>query len=40
MNRLEPISGRYVTVDIQGEAHRIFFEEAGEGVPLICLHIC
>ncbi len=38
MNRLEPISGRYVTVDIQGEAHRTFFEEAGEGVPLICLH--
>lgn len=38
MNRLEPISGRYVTVDIQGEAHRIFFEEAGQGVPLICLH--
>jgi len=34
MAQLEPISGRYVRV---GE-HRIFFEEAGQGIPLLCLH--
>ena len=36
--RIEPIVGRYVHLDIEGVAHRIYFEEAGEGVPLVCLH--
>ena len=36
--RIEPTVGRYVHVDIGGRAHRIYFEEAGEGVPLLCLH--
>jgi len=35
---VEPITGRYLKVAIGGEDHRIFFEEAGEGVPLLCLH--
>lgn len=30
--------GRYVTVDVDGVAHRIFYESAGEGIPLVCLH--
>ena len=30
----EPIVGRYVAVD----DCRIFFEEAGKGIPLLCLH--
>ena len=34
MTNVEPIVGRYVTV----HEHRIFFEEAGEGIPLLCLH--
>jgi pimeloyl-ACP methyl ester carboxylesterase len=34
----EPIQGRYLTVDIDGAAHRIFIEEAGQGTPLLCLH--
>jgi pimeloyl-ACP methyl ester carboxylesterase len=34
----EPIIGRYFTVDIDGSAHRIFVEEAGRGLPLLCLH--
>jgi pimeloyl-ACP methyl ester carboxylesterase len=34
----EPIAGRYFSVDIDGVAHRIFVEEAGAGVPLLCLH--
>ena len=35
---LEPIVGRYVRLDIEGRAHRIYFEEAGQGIPLVCLH--
>ncbi|WP_439155891.1 alpha/beta fold hydrolase [Yoonia sp.] len=35
---IEPITGRYVTVAIQGAARRIYFEEAGQGRPVICLH--
>jgi len=35
---MEPIVGRYLTLQVDGQTHRIFFEEAGEGVPLLCLH--
>ena len=38
MPEFEPITGHYVTVDIDGEHHRIFVEEAGRGIPLLCLH--
>jgi len=38
MSRFEQIRGGYVTVDVDGTDYRIFYEEAGEGVPLICLH--
>ena len=34
----EPIAGRYFSIEIDGAAHRIFVEEAGTGVPLLCLH--
>jgi len=35
---LEPIVGRYLNLEIGGEHHRVFFEEAGDGIPLLCLH--
>ena len=35
---IEPMVGRYVHVDIGGEMHRIYFEENGAGIPLVCLH--
>ena len=35
---IEPIVGRYVHLVIEGIAHRVYFEEAGNGIPLICLH--
>jgi pimeloyl-ACP methyl ester carboxylesterase len=38
MPDFEPIVGRYITVDIGGEKHRLFVEEAGKGIPLLCLH--
>jgi pimeloyl-ACP methyl ester carboxylesterase len=35
---LEPITGRYVRMAVEGRAHRVYFEEAGQGLPLVCLH--
>lgn len=38
LQHIEPISGGYVYVNIQGRQHRIYFETAGQGQPLLCLH--
>jgi pimeloyl-ACP methyl ester carboxylesterase len=35
---LEPIVGRYLRLAVGGRPHRLYFEEAGEGWPLVCLH--
>ena len=35
---IEPMVGRYVHVEINREMHRIYFEESGAGIPLVCLH--
>lgn len=35
---IEPAIGRYLRLDLNGLPHRIYFEEAGEGIPLVCLH--
>jgi pimeloyl-ACP methyl ester carboxylesterase len=36
--RFEPITGRYMHLDLFGRPHRIYVEQAGEGTPLLCLH--
>jgi pimeloyl-ACP methyl ester carboxylesterase len=38
MPDFEPIVGRYLTLDVDGLPYRIFVEEAGRGLPLLCLH--
>lgn len=35
---IEPILGRYLRLELQGRPHRLYFEEAGAGIPLVCLH--
>jgi pimeloyl-ACP methyl ester carboxylesterase len=35
---IEPVTGRYLRLTINGRPHRVYFEEAGEGTPLLCLH--
>jgi len=35
---IEPIIGRYIHLDLGGRDNRIYFEEAGQGIPLVCLH--
>lgn len=36
--RFEPIVGRYLRLDVLGKPHRVYVEEAGAGIPLLCLH--
>lgn len=36
--QIEAIIGKYVWFDIGGRSHRVYFEEAGSGIPLVCLH--
>jgi len=38
MNKHDPIVGRYVYVTCQGKTYRTYYEEAGEGIPMVCLH--
>ena len=35
---IEPVIGRYLRLDFKGRPHRLYFEEAGQGIPLVCLH--
>ena len=35
---LEPVTGRYLRFELEGRAQRVYFEEAGQGIPLLCLH--
>ena len=36
--KIEAVTGRYAKLDIHGRPHRLYWEEAGEGIPLVCLH--
>lgn len=38
MPDFEPIVGRYLSLGVEGIPHRIYIEEAGQGIPLLCLH--
>jgi pimeloyl-ACP methyl ester carboxylesterase len=36
--RIEPVIGRYIRLAIAGVPHRVYVEEAGQGIPLLCFH--
>lgn len=36
--QIEPIVGRYIHMEVHGVRYRVYYEEAGEGIPLVCLH--
>lgn len=36
--QFEPVIGRYLNMQLLGRPHRLYVEEAGQGVPLLCLH--
>jgi pimeloyl-ACP methyl ester carboxylesterase len=35
---LESVTGHYVSLELDGLTHRVYFEEAGDGIPLVCQH--
>ena len=38
MATFDAVIGRYVYLDIEGVEHRVYFEENGEGIPLLLQH--
>jgi pimeloyl-ACP methyl ester carboxylesterase len=34
----DPIVGRYLNLVVEGRNYRVYVEEAGSGIPLLCLH--
>jgi pimeloyl-ACP methyl ester carboxylesterase len=34
----EPVSGGYLRVPLLGKPHRLYVEQAGQGIPLVCMH--
>lgn len=38
MARFERATGRYVFLEVEGVEYRVYFEEAGEGIPLLLQH--
>jgi pimeloyl-ACP methyl ester carboxylesterase len=34
----EPVTGRYLRFAFKGSRYRLYVEEAGQGIPLLCLH--
>jgi len=38
MAKFSPIRGRYAYLPVQGDEYRVYFEEAGEGIPLVLMH--
>ena len=36
--RFEDVTGRYMHLEMLGRPHRLYVEEAGRGIPLLCLH--
>ena len=38
MARYSDITGRYLYLDVEGIEYRVYLEEAGSGIPLVCQH--
>ena len=38
MPRISPVTGRYVTVDVDDTQYKVFYLENGTGQPLVCQH--
>ncbi len=38
MAKYSDITGRYLYLDVEGIEYRVYLEEAGEGIPLVCQH--
>lgn len=37
-SKISPVTGRYVTFEVEGEEYRVFYLENGTGQPIVCQH--
>lgn len=37
-SKISPVTGRYVTIEVEGEQYRVFYLENGTGQPIVCQH--
>ena len=37
-SKIEPVAGCYLHLNVQGTEYRVYFEQNGAGIPLICQH--
>ena len=38
MARVESVQGSYIYLEVQGIEYRVYFEQTGKGIPLVCQH--
>ncbi|MAW29620.1 MAG: hypothetical protein CMP98_12540 [Gammaproteobacteria bacterium] len=38
VEHLETVCGHYLNLQTEGDPHRVYFENAGASIPLVCLH--
>ena len=38
MIKVDPVVGKYIHLNVQGIEYRVFYEESGHGIPMICMH--
>ena len=38
MAKYAAITGKYIYVTVEGIEYRVYFEEAGTGIPIVCQH--
>jgi pimeloyl-ACP methyl ester carboxylesterase len=38
MARISPVTGHYITIDVDGYEYKVFYNENGKGQPLVCQH--
>ena len=38
MPKIEAVTGRYIYLNIQNIDYRVYYEECGNGIPMICQH--
>ena len=38
MAKFDPVIGKYIYLTVQGIEYRVYYEESGKGIPIICQH--
>ena len=38
MAKHSPVTGRYVTIEVDGQEYKVFYLHNGQGQPIVCQH--